>query len=190
MSAATTTQDNPMSFETKARPWWMLLVEGIILAVVGGVLLWAPAKTQINTYLLLVELLGIWWLVRGIMDLVSMFIDHTAWGWKLFMGIISIIAGGAILMYPVAAAIALPQIFVWVLGFWALVQGIVMLIMAFKGGGWGAGILGAIGIVLGLILLSDAGNLGMGMAFLWTAAIFAVIGGIAMIFQAFRQRSA
>ncbi len=119
-----------------------------------------------------------------------MFIDHTAWGWKLFMGVISIIAGGAILMYPIAAAVALPQIFVWVLGFWAVVQGIVMLIMAFKGGGWGAGILGAIGIVLGLILLSDAGNLGMGAAFLWTASVFAVIGGIAMIVQAFRARSA
>ena len=134
MSAATA-QNSAMSFETKARPWWTLLIEGGVLAAVGAVLLWAPAKTQINAYLLLVQLLGIWWLVRGIMDLVSMFIDHTAWGWKLFMGIISIIAGGAILMYPVAAAIALPQIFVLVLGLWALVQGIVMLIMAFKGGG-------------------------------------------------------
>jgi uncharacterized membrane protein HdeD (DUF308 family) len=49
-----------MSFETKARPWWTLLIEGIILTIVGAVLLWAPAKTQINTYLLLVQLLGIW----------------------------------------------------------------------------------------------------------------------------------
>ncbi len=189
MSAATA-QNSAMSFETKARPWWALLIEGGVLAAVGAVLLWAPAKTQINAYLLLVQLLGIWWLVRGIMDLVSMFIDHTAWGWKLFMGIISIIAGGAILMYPVAAAIALPQIFVLVLGLWALVQGIVMLIMAFKGGGWGAGILGVVGIVLGLILISDYGQLGMGLAFLWTAAVFALIGGIVMMVQAFRTRSA
>ncbi len=60
MSTATSAQASPMSFETKARPWWTLLIEGIILTIVGAVLLWAPAKTQINTYLLLVQLLGIW----------------------------------------------------------------------------------------------------------------------------------
>lgn len=190
MSTATNTQASPMALETKPRAWWVLLVEGIALAIIGAILLWAPAKDKMDTYLLLVELLGIWWLVRGIMDLVMIFVDRTAWGWKLFMGIISIIAGGAILMYPVAAAVALPQIFVLVLGIWALIQGIVMLIMAFRGGGWGAGILGGIGIVLGLILMSDYGSFGMGLAFLWTAAVFAVIGGIVLIVQAFRQRSA
>ncbi len=46
-----------------------------------------------------------------------MFIDHTAWGWKLFMGVVSIIAGGSILMYPVSAALVLPQVFVCVLGY-------------------------------------------------------------------------
>jgi hypothetical protein len=30
----------------------------------------------------------------------------------------------------------------------------------------------------------------MGLAMLWTAAVLGVIGGIAMIFQAFRQRTA
>ena len=40
-------------------------------------------------------------------------------------------------MYPVAAAIALPQVFLLVLGIWALIEGIILLILAFKGGGWG-----------------------------------------------------
>jgi hypothetical protein len=31
---------------------------------------------------------------------------------------------------------------------------------------------------------------GMGLAMLWTAAVFGVIGGIALIIQAFRLRSA
>jgi hypothetical protein len=31
---------------------------------------------------------------------------------------------------------------------------------------------------------------GMGLAFLWAAAFTALIGGIILIFQAFRQRSA
>jgi hypothetical protein len=84
----------------------------------------------------------------GVLELVYMFIDHTAWGWKLFIGVVSIIAGGSILMYPVAAAIALPQVFLLVLGIWALVEGIILLTLAFKGGGWGAGVLGVTAILL------------------------------------------
>ena len=35
----------------------------------------------------------------------------------------------------------LPRVFVLVLGIWALMEGIILLFMAFRGGGWGAGIL-------------------------------------------------
>ena len=119
-----------------------------------------------------------------------MFIDHTAWGWKLFMGIVSIMAGGYILMYPIAAAVALPRIFVLVLGIWALMEGIILLFMAFRGGGWGAGILGVMSIIFGFILMGNYGRLGSGLAMIWVAAIWGLIGGVIMIIQAFRQRKA
>ncbi len=82
-----------------------------------------------------------------------------------------------------------PQIFSLVLGIWALVEGIIMLVMAFRGGGWGTGILGGIGILLGLVLIGSYGDFGMGIAFLWTAAVFAVVGGIVLIIQSFRARA-
>jgi uncharacterized membrane protein HdeD (DUF308 family) len=172
------------------RPWWWTLILGIAAILIGAVLLFAPAKTQANTYLLLVNLLGIWWLVSGIMDIVFMFIDHTAWGWKLFTGIISILAGGTILMYPVAAALELPQIFSLILGIWGLINGVVMLFQAFRGAGWGAGIVGALMILLGLILIVNFGAPGMGIAMIWAAAIFGIIGGAVTVFQAFRDRTA
>ncbi len=184
-----TTTSSAMAMESKARPWGFLLIQGIALLLIGGVLLWSPAKTQANTWVLLVTLLGIYWIIGGILDLVHMFTDHTGWGWKLFMGLISIIAGSYIVMYPVAAAVVLPQIFVLVLGIWGLIQGIVALMLAFKGGGWGLGILGVVGIFFGLILIGNYTTPGMGLTFLWVASIWAVIGGIAMIVQAFRQRS-
>lgn len=189
MSTVATGAASATSIQTNPRPWWVTLIEGSALFLVGAVMLWSPAKTQINTWQLLVELLGIWWLIRGVMDIVSMFIDHTGWGWKLFLGIISIIAGGYILMYPIASALVLPQVFSFVLGLWALVQGVIMLIMAFRGAGWGAGILGALGILLGLVLMGSYGDFGMGLAFLWTASVFALIGGIVMIIQSFRARA-
>ena len=175
---------------TRQRPWWMTLILGIAALVVGAVMLFGALGTRAQTYLLLVQLLGIYWLVWGIMELVYMFVDHTAWGWKLFMGVVSIIAGGSILMYPIAAAVALPQIFVLVLGIWALMEGILLLFMAFRGGGWGAGILGVISIVLGIILMGAYGNIGSGLAMIWAASIWALIGGVVLIVQAFRSRKA
>jgi uncharacterized membrane protein HdeD (DUF308 family) len=172
------------------RPWWLTLINGILALVIGAILLWAPAKTKVDVYMFLVFFLGFYWLFRGIMEIIYMFVDKTAWGWKLFVGLISIIAGGYILMYPVASGLALPQVFVLVLGIWGLMEGIVMLILAFGGGGWSAGILGALGILLGFALIGMYGKLGSGIAMVWAAAVMGVIGGIVLIVQAFRQRSA
>jgi uncharacterized membrane protein HdeD (DUF308 family) len=188
MTAAVST--SPTAIESNPRPWWLLLMQGIATIIIGGVLLWAPAKTKVDVWTLLVGLLGIYWIVAGIFDLVHMFVDHTGWGWKLFMGVISIIAGSYIIMYPVAAALALPRIFVLVLGIWGLFQGIGALILAFRGGGWGLGILGVVGIIFGIILIANYSAPGMGLTLIWVAAIWGVVGGIFMVFQAFRQRSA
>ena len=178
------------SLSPKVRPWWLTLIMGIAAMTIGAVLLWAPAKTRVETYQLLIAFIGIYWLVSGIMDIISMFIDHTAWAWKLFIGIVSIIAGFYVLAYPVAAAVALPRVMVLVLGIWGLFYGAMLLIMAFKGGGWGAGILGVLGIIFGFILIADYGSLGSGLAMLWAAAVVGLIGGFLMIIQAFRTRSA
>ncbi len=62
--------------------------------IIGIMLL---TKYRQTTAIVLVQILGLYWLMRGIFDIVSIFVDHTAWGWKLFMGIIGIIAGIVIL---------------------------------------------------------------------------------------------
>jgi uncharacterized membrane protein HdeD (DUF308 family) len=176
--------------QTKQRPWWLTLITGIAAVVVGAVLLWGGLADKAEVYFLLIQILGIWWLVQGVFDIVAIFVDHSMWGWKLFMGIVSIAAGTYILSYPIVSAVALPKIFVLVMGIWGLMYGIILLIMAFSGGGWGAGILGVLGIIFGIALTVNYADPGMGLAMLWSAAVLGVIGGIALIFQAFRQRSA
>ena len=187
---ATSSMTSTATAETRQRPWWLSLIVGIFSVIVGAILLFAPMMTKVNTWMFLVVVLGIYWLILGIMDIVSIFVDHTMWGWKLFIGIVSIIAGGWILIYPAAAAIALPQIFVLVLGIWAFVYGLVLLFMAFQGGGWGAGVLGVLGIILGIDLMANYAAPGMGLSLLWAAAIFALVGGVVMIIHAFQRRSA
>lgn len=185
-----TTTNSATAMESSARPWGFLLIEGIMLVIIGAVMLWAPAKTKVDTYQILVVLLGIYWVVRGVLDLVHMFTDHSGWGWKLIMGLISIIAGTYIVAYPVAAGLVLPSIFVMVLGIWGLLQGTVALVLAFKGGGWGLGIIGVIGIVFGLILIFNYTVPGMGLAMIWVAAIWAFVSGFFVIYRAFQQRKA
>ena len=173
-----TTAPSATSMQTRARPWWLTLIMGITVFVLGAILLWAPAKDKVDAYQFIIAFLGFYWLIGGIMEIVSLFVDRTAWGWKLFMGIVSIIAGSYVLMYPVAAGVALPRIFVLILGLWGLMQGIILLFMAFKGGGWGAGIMGVVAIIFGLILMGEYGSIGSGLAMIWTAAIWGVIGGV------------
>ena len=53
---------------------------GILAIVVGALLLWGNLVTQVEVYSLLVKVLGIYWLVDGIFDIVHMFTDHRQWG--------------------------------------------------------------------------------------------------------------
>jgi uncharacterized membrane protein HdeD (DUF308 family) len=187
MTAETTA--SPMALETNQRPWWLTLIGGCAAMVIGGVLLWGSLGQQATMWITLVTILGLYWIITGILDLVHMFTDHSGWGWKLFMGIISIVAGSYIVMYPLASSMALPRIMVFVLGFWALVQGIIMLVMAFKGAGLGAAILGGLGIILGLVLMGNYQESGMGLSLIWTGAVAGLIGGAVMIWHSFKQRS-
>jgi len=175
--------------QPRQRPWWLTLINGILALMVGAIMLWGGIGAKVETYLVLVTALGIYWMLEGIFNIIFIFIDHSMWGWKLFLGIVSVAAGFYILSYPVISAIALPKIFALVLGIWGIMYGIMLLVMAFRGGGWAAGILGALGIIFGIALTLNYYVLGMGLAMLWSAAVLAVIGGIVMIFRAFQQRS-
>ncbi len=92
------------AMETKAMPWWLILIEGIS-AIIIGILLFT---STVQTMAVLVVFLGFYWLIKGIFDLVSMFVDHSMWGWKLFIGIIGILAGIVILRNPIMSTFAIP----------------------------------------------------------------------------------
>jgi uncharacterized membrane protein HdeD (DUF308 family) len=171
------------STQTKAWPWWVTLITGIAAIIVGILILTTPVKSTV----VIVQFLGIYWLVSGIMSIVAMFVDHTAWGWKLFIGILGIIAGILIIQSPLWAAVLVPTTLVWVLGLEGIVIGIVALFQAFKGAGWGAGILGVLSIIFGIYLMGNA--LAGAVALVWIAGILGIVGGIYAIYLAFKQRS-
>jgi uncharacterized membrane protein HdeD (DUF308 family) len=128
----------------------------------------------------------LYWLIKGIFNIIAIFVDSTAWGWKLFIGIVGILAGILVLQHPVWSTVLIPVTIVIVLGIYGIMAGILELIMAFKGGGWGVGILGAISILLGIIILSNRFLVTLSLPF-WGGLTLAILGIVAIV-QAFRMR--
>ena len=168
------------STEFKTVPWWLVLIEGIAAIVIGISFLYYPGQTLIFT----VKVLGFYWLIVGIIDIVSLFMDRSNWGWKLFSGILGIIAGAIILGYPLMSAIIVPGTLTLIIGFLGLLIGCMGLLQGFKGGGWGAAILGILSIILGLLII---GNVMVSTAILlYMLAFFAIVGGIMAIYMAYQ----
>ncbi len=168
--------------EEKVVPWWLILIEGIAAFVVGMLLLAKPGMTTA----ILVQIVGIYWFIAGILSIVSIFIDSSAWGWKLIVGLLGIAAGLLIIRHPLWSAVLVPTTLIIVLGIEGVIIGAVNIFRAFKGAGWGAGILGALSIIFGILLIA---NPGMGaIALPFVLGIFAIVGGIMAVVAAFRMR--
>ena len=166
----------------EALPWWMVLVEGIVVALLGFVLLVAPGASLV----FLVWLLGIYLLIAGVFRIVGIFLDASFWGWKLAAGILCLVAGLAILSNPLWSTTLASAWLVILVGFLVMVQGAGGLVVAVQGGGWGIGALSVLSILLGLFLVI---NPLVGVAALTLIlAIFMLIGGVGAVIQAFRMR--
>ena len=69
----------------------------------------------------------------------------------------------------------------------AFVAGGASLVMAFRGGGWGTGVLGVLSILLGLVLLVNPLFIGIAVLPFVLGAV-ALLGGILAIVAAFMMR--
>jgi uncharacterized membrane protein HdeD (DUF308 family) len=177
--------EDATTLETRQAPWWLLLLGGILTVIVGILLLTSPVRTTVA----LVWALGLYWVIQGIFTLIGMFMDHSAWGWKLFIGVLSILAGVIVVRHPIVSSAVIPTFLILLLGIQGLIVGIVMLVMAFKGGGWGMGILGVLSIIFGIILIANYAAPGSVLAFVWAAGILAIASGAIQIVQSIRQRN-
>ncbi|MCX6021613.1 MAG: HdeD family acid-resistance protein [Chloroflexi bacterium] len=163
-------------------PWAMVLFEGIAALVIGVLLIAAPAQTMF----ILVQLLGIYWLITGVLALASIFLDQSQWGWKALSGAIGVFAGIAVIQHPLWSAVLVPTVLVIMVAVFGIMIGAVNLFQAFRGAGWGAGILGVLSIIFGLILL--ASPLMAAVVLPWVLGFWGIVSGIAAIAYALRVR--
>jgi len=171
-----------VAVEESGVPWWLVLIEGIALLILGVLLLINPAETAI----IAVQVLGIYWLVAGIFKIVAIFIDSSMWGLKLLAGIFGIIAGIIVLNHPLISPLLVGSALVIILGVQGIVMGIVGLIQGFRGAGWGAAVLGVVSLIFGILLLVNIWAFTFSLP--WAIGILAVIGGILAIVAAFQVK--
>jgi len=166
----------------KPIPWWLVLVQGILAILLGAFFLMRPVQTSV----IFVQVVAIFWLVGGVMDIIRIFMDSSGWGWKLFSGIIGIIAGLFLLGEGLLGAAMFGIAIAWVLGFLGIVYGVIYIIQFFKGAGWLSIVLGVLSIIFGIILLTN--TLLTAATLPWVFGIFLIAGGIFAIIMAFKLR--
>ena len=174
----------PSGATATAFPWWLLLIQGLAALVIGGLLLAYPAKTTVT----LVYFLGWWWLITGIFELGSLFVSREMWGWKVLSGLLGIIAGGYIIEQRIAGAIIVVGTLTLLLGINGIIIGVVDIVKAFQGAGWGKGIVGFLSLIFGAIIAFNFVEFSTVMP--WVVAIIAIGFGLAAIVMSFQVRRA
>ncbi len=156
-----------------------VMLFGGIVSLVFGILLFTQTTAALALVMLL---LGLSWFIQGVFTLLSIFIDKSRWGWKLFGGVIGIAAGLLVFNNPVASTVAVPAVLALLLGLFGVLIGIAALIGAFQGEGWGAGIFGAISLIIGLLLIFNAA-IGGSLLVILTALLLVVQGIVGVVFS-------
>jgi len=169
--------------------WWLVLLRGIA-AVLLGILLFTNPDAILSVVIIF---LGIYWVVDGIITLLASFTgreEHSNWGWGIFVGIISILAGLAVLSQPVLTAIFTAQFIVSLVGIMIIISGVSSIVTGFRlrktSGEWMMILGGVLGLILGLLLLMNP--LFSALVFVNITAIFSIIGGFALIVMAFQVK--
>ena len=108
--------------------WGWHLVQGVVSLLAGLVALFWPGPTV----LALVLIIGIWSIVNGgsqVMEAVAARRARSgSWGWLLAAGLVGILFGVVLVVSPGAGALAL----LWIIGWFALVSGVVLVVWAFR----------------------------------------------------------
>jgi uncharacterized membrane protein HdeD (DUF308 family) len=107
--------------------WWVLLLWGLVGVVVGVLTVVAPAVTA----LVMTIYIAAWALVTGVMQIIAALRlrKEIRGEWLLVLGgAMSVLFGGFVLAQPGAGMMAM----LWVLALYAVLLGLVMVLLAFK----------------------------------------------------------
>ncbi|HLV67124.1 MAG TPA: HdeD family acid-resistance protein [Polyangiaceae bacterium] len=162
-----------------AQRWWVPIVRGVVAILFGLALLVVP-KLGLLT---LAILWGAYAFVDGVLSIVHAARGARAgrrWGWLLFEGIVSVLAGIIAFLWPGITVLA----FLIVIAVRALIGGVAEIVAAITlrrqiSGEWFLALTGVLSIVFGVLLLVYP--LPGILALAWLIAIYALLFGVLLI---------
>jgi uncharacterized membrane protein HdeD (DUF308 family) len=167
-----------------ARNWWLMALRGVLATIFGLIALIAPFAT----ILALVLLFAAYMVADGafaIYATIRAAQQGESWGFLVFQGVASLIAGILAVVWPGITVLA----FVLLIAAWSIVSGCLMLAAAFytDNGRWWLVLGGALAMLYGLLMI--VAPLTGAVVLTWWLGAFALVFGIALLILAFKLRS-
>lgn len=160
------------------RRWYLPLVIGVILLILGVWTLFTPAKS----YVALVIVFAIGFLINGILETYFAIVNKTN-GWSLALGILSLILGLMLLFNPALSAITLP-LYVGFMLMFRSVSGIAIALHLRRHYviDWGTlMVFSVLGILLSFLMIFNPAFGGLSIV-LWTGFAFLASGALSIVF--------
>lgn len=168
-----------------ARNWWLVALRGVLSILFGAVAFVAPGAFVLS----LVLFFSAYMVVDGVVTIASALRAaqrHERYGFLLLEGLVDIAVGVAAFLVPAAAVWA----FVYLIAFWALLSGGLMIAAAFRlhlhYGRWWLLAGGIVSALFGLLLLINPGM--SALVLTWWMGSYAVAFGVALLILAFSLR--
>jgi uncharacterized membrane protein HdeD (DUF308 family) len=165
------------------------LVRGLLAVTLGVVLLFQPDKSRS----VLVNFMGMYWLVSGLISLRWGIAGRRAAGLWLLAGLAGVLAGIGTLLRGVATTRVQEEVFITTLALVIALTGLVHVFGGFRTGpdlgrrqSWSAFLLGVFEIILGLLLAFAPLERGTGLYL--AASVWALVGGFILIGDAMALR--
>ena len=114
---------------TRGEPHWVwTIVQGVVSVLAGVIALIWPGVTA----LALLFVVAFWAIVLGIGEIGGAFASRrsgsSAWGWTLAAGILNVVFGVLLLIWPASGILTL----IWLVGIFTLAGGIALIVLALR----------------------------------------------------------
>jgi uncharacterized membrane protein HdeD (DUF308 family) len=118
-----------MGIRTRGEPHWVwTIVQGVVSVLAGIVALVWPGVTAFA----LLFVVAFWAIMLGISEIIGAFTSRrqgsSAWGWTLAAGVLNVLFGIVLLIWPASGILTL----VWLVGIFALLGGVTLVVLAFQ----------------------------------------------------------
>ncbi len=170
--------------------WWIVLLRGIALTVLGGLLIAKPGITVI----VLVQFLGAYFLVDGVFSVFHSIKGRKymqGWGWGIFMGALEILTGIIVFTNPLVSTIVTASVLVYCVAFMAILFGVLGIVTGIQvrkeiKGEWAMIAGGVLAIIFSVILIMNP--MASMSVYLIVMGVMALMGGLIQIFASFQIR--